>query len=74
MEQLLATLSGSRGKGRFYKVGREIRVNWGHDDTSAWDRPERVELERQELLEMLRETCRTEPRLRLDWYAVGPLD
>jgi hypothetical protein len=74
VDQLLATLAGRRGKGRFYKVGREMRVSWGEEDGSRWDRPELVEVERVEVLDMLRDTCRAEPHLNLDWYAVGPLD
>jgi hypothetical protein len=74
LEQLLASLSARRGKGRFYKVGSEIRVTWGSDDSNGWGRMERVELEREELLQLLRDACRTTPPLRLDWYAVGPLD
>jgi hypothetical protein len=74
VDQLLATLSDRCGKGRFSKVGREIRVSWGRDDGNGWDRPVRQELEREELLELLREACRTESGLRLDWYAIGPLD
>jgi hypothetical protein len=74
LAQLLDSLSGRRGKGRFYKVGSEIRVTWGQDDSNAWDRPERREVEREELLDLLRETCRETPSLQLDWYAIGPLD
>jgi hypothetical protein len=73
MDQLLASLSDHRGKGRFRQVGREIRVTWGTED-GGWNRPERRELEREELLDLLRETCRAESGLRLDWYAVAPLD
>ncbi len=73
MDQLLASLSERRGKGRFRKAGQEIRVVWGSDD-GGWDRPERQELERDELLDLLGEACRAEPALSLDWYAVGPLD
>jgi hypothetical protein len=74
LEQLLETLSGRRTKGRFYKVGSEIRVTWGHDDSNGWDRPERLELEREELLDLLRDTCRATPPMQLEWYAIGPLD
>jgi hypothetical protein len=74
VDQLLATLTGRRGKGRFYKVGKEIRVTWGHGDDSSRDRTERLEREREELLELLREACGAGSRLKLDWYAVGPLD
>jgi hypothetical protein len=74
LDQLLATLSGHRAKGRFYKIGREIRVTWGSEDGSGRDRPERMELERDELLTLLREACVERPPLRLEWYAVGPLD
>jgi hypothetical protein len=73
MELLLASLSERRSKGRFRKVGREIRVVWGTED-GGWDRPERSELEREELLEELRDACRAGSALSLDWYAVGPLD
>ena len=73
IDQLLVKLSGGRGRGRFNLRGSEIRVAWGNDD-GGWNRPERLELEREELLELLRETCRAESGLRLDWYAVGPLD
>jgi hypothetical protein len=73
MDQLLASLTQRRTKGRFRKVGREIRVAWGSDD-GGWDRPERQELEREELLHLLHETCRSEAGLSLEWYAVGPLD
>jgi len=73
VELLLATLSERRTKGRFSKVGSEIRVVWGHRD-AGWDRHEREEAEREELLEVLRDACRAEPRLKLDWYAIGPLD
>jgi hypothetical protein len=74
VDRLLASLSARRSSGRFYKVGAEIRVNWGHDEARGWDRPERLELEREELLELLTEACRATPPMRLDWYAVGPLD
>ncbi len=73
MELLLASLSERRSKGRFRKVGREIRVVWGSDDGGR-DRSERSELEREELLEELRDICRAGSTLSLDWYAVGPLD
>ncbi len=73
MDQLLASLTERRAKGRFRKVGREIRVEWGADD-GGWDRPERRELEREELLHLLRETCRAGSALNADWYAVGPMD
>jgi len=73
LEQLLASLTSRRSKARFRKVGTEIRVDWGRDD-GGWDRPERQELEREQLLELVREACLTEPPLRLDWYAVGPLE
>ena len=74
LAQLLDSLSGRRGKGRFYKVGSEIRVTWGDDDSNGWDRTERLELEREELLDVLRKACRETPSLQLDWYAIGPLD
>ena len=73
VEQLLATLSERRSKGRFSKVGSEIRVTWGRVE-GGWDRHERQEAEREELLELLRDACRAEPQLKLDWYAIGPLD
>lgn len=73
IDQLLAKLSGRGGNGRFNLRGSEIRVTWGNDD-GGWGRPERQELEREELLDLLRETCQAESGLRLDWYAVGPLD
>ena len=73
VEKLLAMLSARRSKGRFYKVGNEIRVSWGLDD-GGWDRPERQELEREELLALIREACRNGSGLSADWYAVGPLD
>jgi|SRR5581483_1654749 len=73
MDQLLASLSGHRSKGRFRKVGREIRVVWGSED-GGWDRPERRELEREQVLDLIRERCREESSLSADWYAVGPLD
>ena len=73
VEQLLATLSGRRSKGRFSKVGSEIRVVWGRDD-GGWDRDLRREAEREELLELLREACGPGGPLKLDWYAIGPLD
>ncbi len=71
--RLLGRLSERRGRARFNLRGSEIRVTWGSDD-GGWDRPERQELEREQLLELLSETCRAEPGLSLDWYAVGPLD
>jgi hypothetical protein len=73
MDELLASLSEQRGKGRFRMVGKEIRVVWGSDD-GGWDRPERSELEREQLLDLIRETCRNGSALSADWYAVGPLD
>jgi hypothetical protein len=73
MDQLLALLVQRRSKGRFRKVGKEIRVAWGSDD-GGWDRPQRLELEREELLHLLHETCRADAALSLDWYAVGPLE
>lgn len=74
VEKLLAALEGRRTPGRFYRIGAEIRVNWGLDDGGGWDRSERQELERDEVLEELRAVCRSSPRLSVDWYAVGPLD
>jgi hypothetical protein len=74
LDQLLASLSGRRTKGRFYKIGREIRVTWGSEDGNGWDRPERMELEREELLTLLGQACGEQSSLRVDWYAVGPLD
>jgi len=74
VDQLLASLGGIRSKGRFAKVGSEIRVTWGRDDSNGWDRPERLEVEREELLQLLRQACRAETRLHLDWYAIAPLD
>jgi hypothetical protein len=74
MDRLLASLSGQSGKGRFRKVGREIRVVWGTED-GGWDRPERREFERAEVLDFIRETCHEGgPALNIDWYAIGPLD
>jgi hypothetical protein len=73
MDQLLSSLSEQRSKGRFRKVGREIRVAWGNDEGGGWDRPERQELEREQLLDLIRSTCRA-GTLSIDWYAVGPLD
>ena len=74
LDQLLASLSGRRSKGRFYRVGKEIRVTWGAEEGNGWNRPERMELEREELLGLLQEACREGPPLQLDWYAVGPID
>lgn len=74
LAQLMERLAGERAKGRFYKVGSEIRVTWGREQATGWDRPELLELERDELLGLLRKTCRTAPELQLGWYAVGPLD
>jgi hypothetical protein len=75
LEQLLDRLSsGRRIKGRFYKVGSEIRVTWGRDDSNGWDRPERLELEREELLDVLRDACRKAPPMQLEWYTISPLD
>ena len=73
-EQLLASLAGRRSEARFSKVGSEIRVTWGREE-GGWDRQRRQELEREELLELIAETCRrADPRLNVDWYAIGPLD
>ena len=74
LDQLLASLSGRRSNGRFRRIGKEIRVTWGPEDGNGWDRPERMELEREQLLELLEQACREKPPLRLDWYAVAPLD
>lgn len=74
LDQLLTALSGRRTKGRFYMIGREIRVSWGSEEDNGWDRPERMELEREELLRLVRDACSEKPPLQLDWYAVGPLD
>jgi hypothetical protein len=74
IEKLLTSLGAIRSQGRFAKVGSEIRVTWGRDDAGGWDRPERSEVEREELLDLLRQACGAETALQLDWYAVGPLD
>ncbi len=73
VDRLLAQLQGRRSNGRFRKVGSEIRVSWGHGEGSAWERPERQELEREEVLQLLRDTCDGASELQVDWYAVGPL-
>ncbi len=74
LERLMAELGERRGAGRFHKVGREIRATWYQPQRDGWDRPELLELERSELLELLGELCAGAPALELDWYAIGPLD
>ncbi len=74
VDQLLAHLGTQRSNGRFNKVGSEIRVTWQDAEVSGWDRPERMELEREELLQLLQATCDRVPELDADWYAIGPLE
>jgi hypothetical protein len=74
VDELLAVLGARRGSGRFYKVGREIRATWGDVESGGRDRPERMELARQQLLELIRAICEAAPALDADWYAVGPTD
>jgi len=74
LERLIGELGERRGQGRFRKVGSEIRVTWGRGEHAGWDRPERIELERRELLKLLSERCRGSDGLELDWFAVGPID
>jgi hypothetical protein len=74
VQKLLASLGGIRSNGRFAKVGSEIRVTWGREEGNGWDRPERTELEREQLLDLLRQACATGSGLQLDWYAISPLD
>ncbi|MGO9487519.1 MAG: hypothetical protein ACLQBB_00645 [Solirubrobacteraceae bacterium] len=74
LSRLQEQLTTQRRNGRFYKVGSEIRVTWGRHESDGWERPERLELERTELLELIEKTCAGVPELQLDWFAVGPLD
>jgi len=74
LDRLIGELGERRGRARFRKVGPEIRVVWGGSEEAGWDRPERIELERTELLRLLAERCRASDGLQLDWFAVGPMD
>lgn len=74
LDRLIGELGDRRGQGRFRKVGPEIRVTWGRGEGAGWDRPERTELEREELLTLLARTCRASDGLDLGWFAVGPME
>jgi hypothetical protein len=54
----------------FSRVGSEIRARWGEDDASS-ARNERVEVGRQEVLEIVRDVCERPPAIKSDWYAVA---
>lgn len=74
VDQLLGHLQGQPNGRRFHKIGSEIRVAWGNDESRGWGRPERLELEREELLNLLQRTCTGSGDLKVDWYAIAALD
>jgi hypothetical protein len=54
--------------------GPDIHIIYGHHEVAAAHRPEQVERERVEVLDLVLEICEKHRGLRLDWYAVAPLE
>jgi len=58
----------------FYRVGDEIRAEWGDDPPSSMgqdERAERAERGRGEILEIVLGICDRAPELDSDWFAIS---
>ena len=74
MALLWQRLGPNRDDMSFYKVGNEIRVEWGDDPPPSMgqdERAERAERGRGEILDLVMEVCQRAPDVNSDWFAVS---
>jgi hypothetical protein len=71
IEQLWQRLSALRSEASFARAGTEITASWDAHAGDSATRELRVEVGRQEILEIIRGACASEPALDLDWFAVS---
>ena len=72
MDRLAQRIPARREDVLFSKVGGEIRARLDRDEAVSMPQEERVEIEREAVLEAVGEVCERSPDLKLDWYAVAP--
>jgi hypothetical protein len=71
MELLLRRLGGQADEVSFAMVGGEIRATLGGTDGDSTTREMRVAVQREAILDLIRDVCERAPELESDWFAVS---
>ena len=73
IELLLRRLGAQADEISFAMVGAEIRATSAEALGDSTTRETRVEVERQAIVELIRDVCERAPELESDWFAVSYL-
>jgi hypothetical protein len=73
MELLLRRLGAQADEVSFAMVGDEIRATSGEVDGDSTTREMRVAVEREAVLDLIRDVCERAPELESNWFAVSYL-
>ena len=73
MELLLRRLGAQAGEVSFAMVGDEIRATSEEVDGDSTTTETRVAVEREAILDLIRDVCERAPELESNWFAVSYL-
>jgi len=73
MELLLRRLGAQADEVSFAMVGDEIRATSGEASGDSTTREERVAVQREAVLDLIRDVCERAPELESNWFAVSYL-
>jgi hypothetical protein len=74
MELLLRRLGAQTDDFSFAMAGGEIRATSDERYGDSTTRETRVEVEREAIVDLIRDVCERAPELESDWFAVSHLD